>query len=109
MQITIPQIEGNSKLGNDVFSDCGKKDNYKYLSFQPSFEEMKIIRMKGQKTTEFEKKVKLYKEFEHDMPRMGGKLREKITECKIAAAHTSKGEEFKTPMNCDDVTFVEIQ
>ena len=35
--ITIEKFEGNSKLGNPVFSAHGRKSNYKYTVFQQSF------------------------------------------------------------------------
>jgi hypothetical protein len=44
MQVTIPRIEGNSKLGNPVYSGMGKKDNYRYIVFQPSYAEEKAMR-----------------------------------------------------------------
>jgi len=40
---TIAKIEGNSKIGVPVFSEVGKKDNFRYKAFQTSYEENKII------------------------------------------------------------------
>jgi len=54
MQVTIPKIEGNSKIGNALFSDLGKKDNFKYIVFQPSYEESKRMRESRKQTTEMQ-------------------------------------------------------
>jgi hypothetical protein len=44
MKVTIPRIDGNSKIGNPLFSDAGLKDNFKYIAFQPNYEEAKVMR-----------------------------------------------------------------
>ena len=41
--ITIPRIEGNSKIGVPVFSEQGLRDNFRYIAFQNSYEENKDI------------------------------------------------------------------
>ncbi len=41
--LTIDKIEGNSKIGVPVFSQIGKKSNFKFQLFQPNYEEKKEI------------------------------------------------------------------
>ena len=39
--ITIDKISGNSKVGGPVFSETGKKSNYKYFFFLKSYDDRK--------------------------------------------------------------------
>jgi len=43
MIISLDKYEGNSKIGVPVFSQYGKKTNFKYKVFQPSYEERKAL------------------------------------------------------------------
>jgi hypothetical protein len=40
---TIDSIEGNSNLGNPVFSNYGKMQNYQYLVLSPVKEDGQIV------------------------------------------------------------------
>lgn len=44
---TIDKIDGNSKIGVPVYSAIGKKSNFKFRVFQPSYEESKEIIMRN--------------------------------------------------------------
>jgi len=60
---TIPRIEGNSKIGVPVFSVQGRRDNYKYMCFQTSYEENKEIMERNRQESDLQAQVKLYKGF----------------------------------------------
>jgi hypothetical protein len=78
MQVTIPKIEGNSKIGNALFSDLGKKDNFKYIVFQPSYEESKKMRESRKQTTEMQNQFKMYKAFQSELPRLSERIKDRI-------------------------------
>jgi hypothetical protein len=75
---TIPRIDGNSKIGNPVFSELGKRDNFRYMVFQPSYDEQKAMRDSLKTTTDMTRQLKMYKGFANDLPQLGERLKENV-------------------------------
>ena len=48
----IEKIEGNSKIGVPVFSQIGKKSNFKFQVFQENYEEKKDMLLRNRQETQ---------------------------------------------------------
>ena len=92
MQVTIPRIEGNSKLGNAVYSNMGKKDNYRYIVFQPSYEEEKNMRDALKQHSEMQQQIKQYRAFSKELPQMEERLKDRVKQVGNLADATEKNK-----------------
>ena len=59
----IERIEGNSRIGNSVFSQIGKKQNAHYSFFMPSYEEAKALEKRNKQDSELATQIHAYQGF----------------------------------------------
>lgn len=82
--LTIDKIEGNSRMGNPVFSHAGKQSNYKILIFQPSYEEKQEILNRFRKEEPLAEQIKEYNEIAGYLTSEKERIKSKIAQIEEA-------------------------
>ena len=59
----VSKIEGNSKIGNAVYSKFGVNSNCRYHMFMPTYEVLKVIQTRNRRENELQQQIRLYKEY----------------------------------------------
>eukprot|EP00347_Sterkiella_histriomuscorum_P018230 403346296 len=80
----IDKIEGNSKIGVPVFSQIGKKSNFKFQVFQENYEEKREMLLRNRQETQDQAYLRRYKEIAEHFTKEKSKITDKLQQIEQA-------------------------